>query len=86
MSGFTIRFLTRPGCHLCDDARPHIEWAANRAGVGFRELDIDEDDRLVAVYGLRIPVVLGPGDTVIAEGIIEDRKAVLKGIRQVGES
>ena len=47
--------------------------AAARHGVEVVEVDIDAYDDLTALYGLRIPVVLGPDDEVIAEGVIEGR-------------
>ncbi|MEE8376510.1 MAG: glutaredoxin family protein [Acidimicrobiia bacterium] len=80
MSSFSVRFLTRPGCHLCDDARPIVEWAVWKAGVDLEEIDVDGDDPLLSLYGMRIPVVLGPEDEVIAEGVIVDRKALRKAI------
>ncbi len=80
LSSFSVRFLTRPGCHLCDDARPIVEWAVRKAGVDLEEIDVDGDDPLLSLYGMRIPVVLGPEDEVIAEGVIVDRKALRKAI------
>ena len=80
MSSFFVRFLTRPGCHLCDDARPIVEWAVRKADVGLEEIDVDGDDPLLSLYGMRIPVVLGPDDEVIAEGVIVDHKALRKAI------
>jgi redox-sensing transcriptional repressor len=44
---------SRPGCHLCDDARAVIE----RVGAPFAEIDITTDDALHAAYLERIPVV-----------------------------
>jgi hypothetical protein len=61
---------------LCDDARPLVEWAAMKVGVVIDEIDVDGDDTLLSLYGMRIPVVLGPGDEVLAEGIIGDRRAL----------
>ena len=36
-------------------------------------VDIDGDDVLTRDFGVRVPVVLGPGDVVLAEGVIEPR-------------
>ncbi|MGH8870479.1 MAG: glutaredoxin family protein [Acidimicrobiia bacterium] len=66
-----FKFLTRPGCHLCDEARPLVERAVRRRGGIIEEVDIDADDPLSRDYGLRIPVLLGPDEVVIAEGRIE---------------
>lgn len=69
-----MRFLTREGCHLCDEARPVLEKVAKDMNVSIREIDIDGDDQLTKLYGLRVPVVLGVHDRVLAEGVIDDRK------------
>ena len=61
---------------MCDDARPLVEWAAMKVGVVIDEIDVDDDDTLLSLYGMRIPVVLGPGDKVLAEGVIGDRRAL----------
>jgi glutaredoxin len=44
---------SRPGCHLCDDARVVLQ----RIGEPFDEIDIDSDDELFKRYLERIPVV-----------------------------
>ena len=44
---------SRPGCHLCDDARAVLD----RVGEPFTEIDITTDDTLHAAYLERIPVV-----------------------------
>jgi len=76
LSDLILTFLIRPECHLCDDARALVAREAKRAGAMVEEVDVDTDDRLIALYGLRIPVVLGPGEVVVAEGVINDRKAL----------
>jgi glutaredoxin len=48
----------RPGCHLCDDARAVLL----RVGHAFEEVDIESDDRLLARYLERIPVVALDGE------------------------
>ena len=60
-----------------------MAWAAAKAKVALEEVDIEADDAVLGRYGLRIPVVLGPGEIVLAEGMITDRKAVLKAIRRL---
>lgn len=83
LSGLALRFLTRPGCHLCDEARPLVTSVAAKLRATVIELDVDEDDVLVSLYGLRIPVVLGPGDEVVAEGIIRDARSFQKAVRRL---
>ncbi len=52
-----LRLYSRPGCHLCDDARAIIE----RTGATFEEIDIETDDALLRAYLERIPVVVLDG-------------------------
>ena len=52
-----VTLLSKPGCHLCDDARGALE----RLGVAFDERDVTADDALYDEYGDRIPVVLLDG-------------------------
>jgi hypothetical protein len=73
LSKFTVQFLTRDQCSLCDAARPLVEKATNRFGGGVVELDVDSSADLKAEYDTRVPVVLGPDGAVIAEGRIERR-------------
>jgi glutaredoxin len=49
---------SRPGCHLCDDARIVLQ----RIGEPFDEVDIDSDDELFKRYLERIPVIALDGD------------------------
>ena len=63
-----LEFLTRPGCHLCDDAAPAVRRAARAlGGATVATIDIEQDDALVRDYGMRIPVVRVDGE-VVAEG------------------
>lgn len=68
MNGLVVEFLTRDGCHLCEEALPKVEEAARRARITVRTVDIDTDDFLTGMFGLRIPVVLSPEGTVLVEG------------------
>jgi hypothetical protein len=68
----SLKFLTRSGCHLCDEARPLIKEEVARIHGVVEEIDIDkrENARWARDYGLRIPVLLGPGEVVIGEGVM----------------
>jgi glutaredoxin len=60
-----VRLYTRPGCHLCDEARAAIlELRASGLGLDLRELNIEGDERLHAEYLERIPVVEVGGEIV----------------------
>jgi hypothetical protein len=56
-----VTLLTRPGCHLCDDARAVIERVAAELGVPWQERDITGSDRDLRAYGDMIPVTLIDG-------------------------
>jgi glutaredoxin len=57
MSTPTLTLYSRPGCHLCDDARAALERVRTRATFSVREVDITTDDDLHRRYLERIPVV-----------------------------
>ena len=57
MSGPRVTLYTRPGCHLCDDARAAIEGVRLRVGFQLEELNIEADEELLRRYLERIPVV-----------------------------
>lgn len=58
----TVTLYTRPGCHLCDEAREVLRRAQAKAGFVVREVDISADDALHARYLERIPVVALDGE------------------------
>jgi glutaredoxin len=53
-----LLLFSRPGCHLCEDARAVLE----RIGAPFTEVDIESDDALHRRYLERIPVVVLDGE------------------------
>jgi glutaredoxin len=56
-----VRLLSRPGCHLCDDARAVIEAVCADLGEAYEEVDITADDRLMRQYAEEIPVTFVDG-------------------------
>lgn len=52
-----VVLYSRPGCHLCDQARQVL--MAEQVGHPFElvEVDVQEDEDLEREYGIRIPVV-----------------------------
>lgn len=68
-----VTLYARDGCHLCDEARAAILGiAAEGAEVELREIDIDSDDRLLARFLERIPVVEIGGEEV-SELVLDER-------------
>lgn len=60
-SPHTITLLSRPGCHLCDDARAVITKVAGELGVAWTERDVTASDQDLKEYGEMIPVTLIDG-------------------------
>ena len=56
-----LTFVTRQGCHLCEQAEPMVIQAAADAGVAVERRDVDADPADVAAYGEKVPVVLLDG-------------------------
>ena len=56
-----ITLITKPGCHLCDDARAVVEKVAAETSAEVEEIDMLEHPDLVAKYAEQIPVTLVDG-------------------------
>jgi glutaredoxin len=56
-----IRLLSKPGCHLCDEARAVIEAVCAESGESYDEVDITTDPGLFAEYAEQIPVTFVDG-------------------------
>src|SRR5690348_9322925 len=61
MAGPRITLLSRPGCHLCDDAREVISRVAVDLGVAWEERDITQSEADLREYWEKIPVTLVDG-------------------------
>ncbi|HTP14267.1 MAG TPA: glutaredoxin family protein [Streptosporangiaceae bacterium] len=56
-----VVLLSRPGCHLCDEARAIIARVAAELGVPWEERDITQSDEDLRAYWEMIPVTLIDG-------------------------
>lgn len=56
-----VLLYSKPGCHLCDDARVVIERVCAEVGTSFAEVDITTDPALMRSYGEQIPVTFVDG-------------------------
>ena len=50
-------FYTTSGCHLCEDALALLVAPIQQGLIQITSIDIADDDELVEVYGIRIPVL-----------------------------
>lgn len=60
-----IHFYTRPGCHLCDEARLMIGLVQEDFQLEVLEHNIELDDELHEKYMLMIPVIEKDGKVLL---------------------
>jgi glutaredoxin len=56
-----IEMYSRPGCHLCDEAKDVIERVGRRIPVALRVINVEDDPKLETAYGTEIPVIFVNG-------------------------
>jgi glutaredoxin len=56
-----VTLYSRPGCHLCDDARAVVEQVCAELGESYAEVSIDGDPELTRRFGEEIPVTFVDG-------------------------
>ena len=56
-----VTLYTKPGCHLCDDARVVVEAVCGELGEAYVEVDVLAFAELLRRYGEEIPVTLVDG-------------------------
>ena len=74
----TVTLYSRPGCHLCDEARDVLDRLRAQTPFTIEEVDITRDDRLHARYLERIPVVALDGEELFDYEV--DERALLRRI------
>ena len=52
-----VRLYTRPGCHLCEEAKREMLAAHCADQYTLEEINIDQDTELAERYGQEIPVI-----------------------------
>ena len=57
MSKAHVIVYSRPGCHLCDEAKEAIERAGCNEAFSFEEINIETSGELLLKYRFDIPVV-----------------------------
>lgn len=56
-----VTLLSRPGCHLCDDARAVVARVTSELGVAWTERDITGSEEDLRLYADMIPVTFVDG-------------------------
>ena len=57
-----VVLYSRPGCHLCDDARAVVEAVCAELGERYDEIDITTSEDLLSRFGEEIPVTFVDGE------------------------
>jgi glutaredoxin len=65
-----VKFYTKTGCHLCEEARDLLDDIAAQVPFDLTEIDIRGDLTVFAEYRYRIPVI-SINTKIVAEGRIE---------------
>jgi glutaredoxin len=77
MPDIQIDIYSRPGCHLCDEAKDVIDRVRERHAFEVRIINIEEDPELESAYGTEIPVVFINGNKAfkyrVDEGELEKK-------------
>jgi glutaredoxin len=76
-----VTIYSRPGCHLCEEAKAQIAPLLAEFGARLTEINIDEDSELRARYDYDVPVIfLG------ARKVAKHRVNLIQFRRQLGDS
>lgn len=74
----TVRFFTKPGCHLCEQAEELLEQIATECPMDLEMIDITEDMDIFDRYRYEIPVIAVEGGGTASGRITEaDLRRVL---------
>ena len=83
-SDAVVEIYSKPGCHLCDDAKVILRKLQRHHRFTLREVNIAGDAKLLAAYGTRIPLVFVNGHLVCKYFV--DETAVIKSFAVRNES
>jgi glutaredoxin len=56
-----VQVLSKPGCHLCEDAEAVVAAVCAEVGATYEVVDITGHPELLATYGEQIPVTFVDG-------------------------
>jgi glutaredoxin len=77
-----VTLYSRPGCHLCDDARDLLTHLRREFNLVVTEVDIRQDPDLVRRYDIVIPVLVLEDGTELSAPLREQAvRTALKGVR-----
>ena len=76
-----VEIYSKPGCHLCDDAKAVLQRLQRRHRFTLREVNIAADEKLLAEFGTRIPLVFVNGHLVCK--YVVDEAAVVQNLTSI---
>jgi glutaredoxin len=79
-----VRLYTRPGCHLCDEAKSLIAPLLAEFGARLLEVNIDGDPELKERYNLDVPVIFLEGRKIAKHRVdaVQFRRQLLDASRR----
>ncbi|HYV84006.1 MAG TPA: glutaredoxin family protein [Pyrinomonadaceae bacterium] len=84
MSKLHVTIYSRPGCHLCDEAKAAILRAGCNDQFTLEEVNIESDDELLRKYKYDIPVIAIDGvESFIHRVSPEEFRTRIKRMRSV---
>ncbi|MDD5544427.1 MAG: glutaredoxin family protein [Acidobacteriia bacterium] len=77
-----IQFLSKPGCHLCDQAKPVVRRICEEFSLPWEDINIEKDPDFYEQYKEEIPVLLIDGKKIFKYLVREeDLRRALKNRR-----
>jgi len=78
-----VVIYSKPECHLCEQAKVQLLRIQKRHGFQLDEVDISRDEKLLAKFGTRIPVIWVNGRLLSKYRV--DEKRLLEFLREGDE-
>lgn len=83
-----VTLYTRPGCHLCEEAKSLIAPLLAEFGARLREIDIDADPELHELYNFDVPVIFLGGRKIAKHRVdaIQFKRQLLEARRHLRDA
>jgi len=75
-----IKILSKPDCHLCDEAKQTIERVTERLPIEIEVIDIEKDPELFNQYRYDIPVIFLDERKIFKHRVDEQKLKKILGI------
>jgi glutaredoxin len=79
-----VTLYSRPGCHLCDEAREALRRLSAQAPFALDEVNIETSEELHARYLERIPVVALDGEE-LSDYVVDEAALMRRLLYREGE-